>query len=110
MLICVDMSRRTRPQGYQIKREPSNQSELYWDEIVWPPQHEDEMSLYIKRVLSRQLSTICDINNPEPNLASTDKLQSDLLSDGNNINAPSGVTDKGEDIINRRLKLVCVTQ
>ena len=72
--------------------------ELYWNEItIWPPQlqHEDEMSLYMKRVLSGQLSTIYGINTPEPNLASNDKkLQSDLLSDGS-----TGVTDKGGIIL-----------
>jgi len=66
--------------------------ELYWNEItIWPPQlqHEDEMSLYMKRVLSGQLSTIY-VNNPEPD-------------DGNNNDAPSDVKDRGEGSINSGL-------
>jgi len=82
-------------------------SELYWDEINWPPLLcRDEYFIdYINRVLSQDLSTIHKINNPPEHsldiIATTKNKESQTeLVTGDDNTTSSNVKDRGEGNIN----------
>jgi len=86
---------------------PHCTSELYYDEINWPPLIRAEYFIsYINRVLSQDLSTIHKINNPPEhsldNIIATTKNKeplTELVTNDNNTTS-SNVKDKGEDNVN----------
>jgi len=84
-----------------------NTSELYWDEINWPPLlcWDEYFIDYINRVLSQDLSTVHKFNHPPEHsldiIATTKNKEPQTgLATGDDNTTSSNVKDKGEGNVN----------
>jgi len=84
-----------------------NTSELYWDEINWPPLlcWDEYFIDYINRVLSQDLSTVHKFNQPPEHsldiIATTKNKEPQTgLATGDDNTTSSNVNDKGEGNVN----------